>query len=146
MNKHNYKKILSYILVLAWMILIFSFSADPAKVSDNKSGSVIQMFNFLGIDLNSILGEYSNFVVRKLGHFIEYTLLAILAFNALIKDFNKKTSFKLAILLVFLYACSDEFHQLFVPGRSGQIRDVLLDTLGGIFGAFIQINIHRKKL
>ena len=42
-----------------------------------------------------------------------------------------------SILLSFLYACTDELHQIFVPGRSAQFRDVLIDTLGASFGATI---------
>ncbi len=43
----------------------------------------------------------------------------------------------MSILLSFLYACTDELHQVFVPGRSAQFRDVLIDTLGASFGAII---------
>ena len=38
---------------------------------------------------------------------------------------------------VFLYACTDEFHQLFVPGRSGNFRDVIIDTSGGVLSAIL---------
>ena len=41
------------------------------------------------------------------------------------------------MLIVIGYACTDEFHQLFVPGRSGQITDVMIDTLGGSIGVLI---------
>ena len=43
----------------------------------------------------------------------------------------------MSIFLSFLYACTDEIHQIFVPGRSAQFRDVLVDTLGASFGATI---------
>ena len=43
----------------------------------------------------------------------------------------------ISIIFSFLYACTDEIHQIFVPGRSAQFRDVLIDTLGASFGATI---------
>ena len=43
----------------------------------------------------------------------------------------------LSILFSFLYAATDEFHQLFVPGRSGEFKDVMIDTVGAATGAFL---------
>ena len=43
----------------------------------------------------------------------------------------------LSLIFSFLYACTDELHQIFVPGRSAQFRDVLIDTLGASFGTLI---------
>ncbi|WP_138207306.1 VanZ family protein [Haloimpatiens lingqiaonensis] len=141
----KYKKIISYTAVILWMIVIFMFSADPADVSDGKSGLIIEIFNYIGLDLNSYLGQATNFIVRKAGHFTEYFILCILVFNALRYNFNKKKCLKIAIFFVFLYACSDEFHQLFVPGRSGQFRDVFIDTLGGILGGLIFFKFYKNK-
>ena len=49
----NNKKILKYILVLVWMIIIFKFSSDPAEISDGKSGFIIEVINSLGINISS---------------------------------------------------------------------------------------------
>ena len=51
----------------------------------------------------------------------------------------------LAILASALYACTDEFHQLFVPGRTGQIFDVFVDTLGATFGCLLVFGILKIK-
>ena len=48
-----------------------------------------------------------------------------------------KYTLAMSILFSFLYACTDELHQIFVPGRSAQFRDILIDTLGASFGATI---------
>ena len=48
-----------------------------------------------------------------------------------------KYTLAMSILFSFLYACTDELHQIFVPGRSAQFRDVLIDTLGASFGIAI---------
>jgi VanZ family protein len=129
--RSNMKKIIKWVLLIAWMIVIFMFSSQPAEVSDEKSRLVIQIFNAIGLNLDSVLGELANFVVRKAAHFTEYFILALLIFNVIGEEFKLKQALLLSIVVVFLYACSDEFHQVFVPGREGKLRDVLIDTSGG---------------
>ncbi|MEW9094109.1 MAG: VanZ family protein [Clostridiaceae bacterium] len=137
MNKISYKKILKYFLVIAWMIVIYKFSSDPADISDGKSGFVIEVLTSIGINMNSIFGEFTSFIVRKLGHFTEYFILNLLLINALKQDYELRKSFKLALGISFLYACSDEYHQTFVPGRSGKFTDVLIDTSGALFSLLL---------
>lgn len=51
-----------------------------------------------------------------------------------------------SLLCTFLYACSDELHQLYVGGRAGQFTDVLIDTTGGFIAViFIYLILRRKK-
>ena len=55
----------------------------------------------------------------------------------------------MTIIIIILYSCSDEIHQLFIPGRSGEIRDVLIDTLGGFNGSIfykLYFKLRRKKV
>lgn len=60
----------------------------------------------------------------------------------------------IAFIISALYAASDEFHQLFVPGRAGRVSDVLIDSLGALLGVLffillnklIQVLKHRKTL
>lgn len=139
------KKIyLKWILVLTWMIVIFLFSSDPAVVSDEKSGFVLEMLNDLGVDLNSSFGELANFIIRKAAHFTEYFILYLLLFNALKDKYSFRKALIMSLTITFLYACSDEVHQIFVPGREGRFRDVLIDTSGGIFAGLL-ISIYRIK-
>ncbi len=70
MNDKN-RKLIRWILLIAWMIVIFIFSQLPGDVSDEQSKLVIYIFNVLGLDLNSHLGNLANFVVRKGAHFTE---------------------------------------------------------------------------
>ena len=51
----------------------------------------------------------------------------------------------LALFISFLYACSDEFHQLFINGRSGQVSDVLLDTIGAGLGILMVVILRKWK-
>ena len=148
MNFLSSKKI-SWMLLVAWMLLIFFMSQKPGDESTKQSNFVIYIFNFIGINLDKSLGDLASFIVRKAAHFSEYMILFFLGFNLLRHYINSKKIFLYAILVVFLYACSDEFHQLFVIGRAGQFKDVLIDTSGGVFGAaitFILLKLNVLKL
>ena len=67
-----------------------------------------------------------------------------------IKNDNKFIYNLVAIGICFLYACTDEYHQLFIEGRAGQFTDVLIDTAGASLGCAIVVLIYkliyRKKL
>ncbi|MGH4117740.1 VanZ family protein [Clostridium sp.] len=141
------KKHINWILVIGWMVLIFIFSSQPAKVSNQNNKFIIYLFNSLGLDLNSILGGLCDFIIRKAAHFIIYFILYILAYRAMnIKGNTDIKSFILPILIVFVYACSDELHQAFVPGRGPAFRDVLVDTSGGLAASIIMhICVALKK-
>lgn len=75
---------------------------------------------------------------RKLAHASEYFVLSLLLINALKNSGVKgKRIYFFAIMFCFDYACSDEFHQLFVEGRTGQFCDVIIDTLGAVIGTIV---------
>jgi VanZ family protein len=126
-----------WFLVIAWMVIIFIFSNQPGDVSDENSKFVMYIFNLIGLDLNSFFGDLANFVVRKGAHFTEYFILYMLLYSALKENFNFKKVLIFSIIAVFLYACSDEYHQSFVPGRGPSFRDVLVDTSGGMLGVIV---------
>lgn len=114
-------------LTLLWMILIFSFSGQPAKDSALLSGTINNKFSMI-----PILGELFKIIpIRKFAHFILYFCLSIFVSLALC-DYEQKYIYIKSILICFLYACSDEIHQLFITGRSGMFSDVLIDTMGAI--------------
>ena len=142
------------ILTIIWMGLIFAFSATPAKESDNESKAIIRSVvgKISDKDSNRNTEKYVdtlNKPFRKTLHATEYFILAGLIFMIFIniKDLNKLFIF-LDIFICFLYACSDEFHQKFIIGRSPQFSDVLIDTIGSIIcvGLFSFIYYKRKKL
>ncbi|ACD53838.1 VanZ family protein [Clostridium botulinum] len=141
------RKVVNWILLILWMIIIFAMSNQPAVVSDKQSGLVITTLTNLGIDMNGIFGELANFIVRKTAHFLEYMILGILILNVLEIHYTRQKIRLLGVLLVFLYASSDEIHQLFVQGREGAFRDVVIDTLGGTFGIFVisKLKVLRLK-
>ncbi|MBK1812615.1 VanZ family protein [Clostridium sp. YIM B02505] len=137
MDKRKLRLKISWGALLFWMIIIFAYSSKNGTESDKQSALVIYVFNALGIDLNGMLGELATFIVRKAAHFTEYLILVLLAYNAFRNYLNKRSAIILGIILTFGYACTDEIHQLFVPGRTGKFRDVLIDTSGAIFGGMV---------
>ena len=149
------KKIIKWILVLLCMLTIFFFSSDNANKSTKKSnGLIIQISQlFVGHKLSGEEKEtnielYDKFL-RKSAHFTLYFILGLLIVNAIYEYKLEETKMILiALLIAFLYACSDEIHQLFVPGRSGEILDVLIDTLGSLTGIMVYYyvtKIWRRK-
>ena len=142
---NNKKKTLKWALLIIWMIIIFAFSQLPGDVSDEQSHAVIYIFNLLGLSLDSFFGDLANFAVRKASHFSEYFILFLLALNLTKMYFNKWKSRNIALLVVFLYACSDEFHQIFIPGRTAAFRDVLIDTCGGLLAYLVSTLISKRR-
>ena len=139
------RKIFAAAAVL-WMIVIFSFSAKVSEDSEEMSRSVGMLIG------KAVIKEYKewpgkrqaafaakiDYPVRKAAHASEYAILGILLTGAIL-DIRKP--WKRQLLACFLigaaYAASDEYHQLFVPGRSGQIRDVMIDSAGVAAGIIL---------
>lgn len=134
------------------MISIFTLSSDTAEISSRKSNIIIVKMteSFIRRDLNKKEEDYyvKKFVklVRKSAHFTLYFLLGLSMISLSIEYIPlSNKSILTVIFLVFLYACSDEIHQLFIPGRSGEILDVLIDTIGGITSIVLYTKIRRGK-
>ena len=128
---------IKWLFVIAWMIIIFVFSNQPAVISDGNSQTIIKIFRALGINLNGFFGDLADFAVRKSAHFLEYLFFSLLIYNACRETYSISKSIFIALGLVFFYAGTDEIHQLFVQGRTGRFRDVLIDTSGGATGMLI---------
>ncbi|OPJ56683.1 VanZ family protein [Clostridium oryzae] len=142
------RKKINLVLMITWMIVIFAFSQQPGNMSNENNRFVVDIFKKINIDLNEQLGNMCDFVIRKLAHFTEYFLLYILSFRVLQdRRKNYKLNYIYALLIVFLYACTDEFHQLFILGREGKFRDVIIDTAGGTLAMMIlYLKVSLKKL
>lgn len=131
------KKILLWALVIGCMIMIFSFSAQGAGESkDLSDGLLIRLLDFLHIDLPGEMVEFLRGFIRKVAHFCIYGLLGFLVYLLFGcgYDMTAKKAWPAAIVWCMVYAASDEVHQLFVPGRSGMVKDVFIDTAGSLCG------------
>lgn len=146
------RKIIKLIIVILCMVIIFSFSTDTGTESNKKSDGVIISIckTFIKHDLSTkemekYINKYVK-LVRKSAHFLIYLILGI-SIISLIKEYQiiNSKALLIAITISFLYACSDEIHQLFVNGRTGKIIDVLIDTLGSIVGVYLYYYIYKFR-
>ena len=131
------KRIVYLFLSVLWMIVIFSFSMQNGGESSGVSNQVILFIeNITGIQLMHnqwISLDTIQFLIRKAAHMSEYAILAMLLYM-FARESKIQSSFIFALIFSMLYACTDEFHQLFVSGRSGQWQDVFIDTSGSFLG------------
>lgn len=153
MNKKKVIRILLWAAVLGMMTVIFALSAQPGPESDELSNvvaePVVELICIIvdGVEeaeaeqlLLSVGG-----VIRKIAHFLEYALLGLLL-RLLCLQYDRSRVW-LPILIGVLYAATDEFHQTFVPSRSGMVTDVLLDSAGVCCGVYAEriISKFRRK-
>lgn len=149
------RSVVWFVLMLVWMAVIFCFSAqqgDESSVSSNwLADRLVGMLGFWYDGLPSPEQQlwYARFTlfIRKMAHMCEYAVLAILAFLWLQGRFSlsKRKSAPLAFLLCAVYAASDEFHQTFIPGRSGKPSDVVIDALGAALAILLLCFCMQKK-
>lgn len=146
------KKLKIYIvLTLCWSCIIFSFSLQPAETSSQLSSGVgfwlIETFLpgvFQKIDtIPEETLEFGHFLLRKTGHFSEYFILGVLSLLTLFQTKLKNIEIK-AIVYCLMVASIDETIQLFVSGRSGQVTDVILDSVGALAGIILSTQLQRK--
>jgi VanZ family protein len=137
-------KVFWWILIALWCWLIFFMSNQNAGESSNLS---LYLADLLNRWLKNIFGPHvltlSEHVVRKCAHFIEYLVLGWLLFMGFLDRSSPGRTVLLVIIAGFLFAVSDEVHQLFVPGRTMRQFDVLVD-MAGIALAVIMMH-HRIK-
>ena len=136
------------------MLLIFSLSNQPADIStetsDTWSGWIAEVLSLLFYrndsgKIVSFLADHIHYV-RKAAHVFEYLVLGTLTIANCAELFDQRVP-EISALLCFIYAISDEIHQLFIPGRSGSITDVLIDMTGSIIGIILyhQFMKNEKK-
>lgn len=120
------------------MLLIFNLSSQVAEQSNQLSTGIAEIIDNVVKKVDSNLDinlESLNHLVRKNAHFIAYLILGMLVVNALRRSgTNRHISFLLAQLICIVYAASDEIHQMYVPGRSTQVTDVVIDSTGAFLG------------
>jgi VanZ family protein len=114
-------------------IVIFTFSTTLFS-SANTGLFIIPVLHFLFPSKSPAALQSLHFLIRKFGHVSEYFVFCLLVFRGLRRD---RPGWALewalwAILIAAVYASTDEFHQIFVPGRTPAVHDVMIDTFGAI--------------
>ena len=151
--KLNNKIVISWILVILWMITIFYLSSMNSEVSNTKSKTTINKVVTTTIEttnkdisqdkVNSIV-NILNKPLRKCMHSIVFFILVVLLINAFYNtNIRNYKAYVFSIIISFIYACTDEYHQLFVLGRTGQFTDVLIDTIGVLLGCLVFYGVYR---
>ena len=155
-------KLLSFVPTALLLFLIFGFSAQDGE----SSGSLSFQISLFLVKLASPLlpaamseellierAELIHYFVRKAAHMTEYFLLALSLQLPLSAWFSRQLAPKLRVLTGFaatvLFAALDEFHQSFVPGRSGNFTDVCIDSTGALIASvclLIFYSLYQKKL
>lgn len=145
------RKILILVAVF-WMLLIFSMSAKSGEESGGLSEKVCRVicqiavkdYDKLPENIQMEYIEKIHYPVRKLAHMTEYGILSMLYWGiAYSYEFAKRKSSLIAVAGAFLYACTDELHQLFVSGRGASFIDVIIDTTGATLGVLFILCITR---
>lgn len=158
MTRNSQIKIIRYVsflLALAVAVLIFSMSSQSSSKSSATSGSIISAvagllnrnFDEMTLSEQTDYIQSFQFIVRKAAHFSVYALLSFFLSSGFLTFYNLKKQWRLlfAYLIAVLYAVSDEIHQFFVPGRSCELRDVIIDSCGALLGLGIVVLIYLKK-
>lgn len=138
--KHKKRIAITFLIVAAGCVLgMFYFSNQNGDTSHGLSYDIVlHILKWLSIDPDETITamDLCDFVVRKIAHFTEYTVLGI-GLCGLMRVLVKRYWGITAIVLGAVLASLDEFHQLFIPGRSAMVSDVVIDTCGVVVGSII---------
>lgn len=125
------------------MAIIFWFSSQTGVQSSNSSNSVVETvlsvfkpgFYELSLGSRQALIEDFSGTIRGLAHFSIFLLLGISVYSFFLTyRYNNKKLFMLSLDFCFLYAITDEVHQIFVDGRTFELLDIFIDTAGSLVG------------
>ena len=150
--KINFLRAIILTLLLGTFFIIFGFSSQNAEesggLSSNIAKFILQQVHNKDIKNDNQILKRTESVIRKMAHFSIYTLMGFLLMS-FISTYDLKENKRIMVSLCIgaIYAISDEIHQLFVPGRSGQITDILLDSMGVLLGILLVltgIEVYKK--
>ena len=120
-NSKTTNTITLWLPVFLWCAVIYYLSSIPSLKSD-------------------LPGQW-DFISRKIAHITEYAVLTFLFFRASSRNLNYRKAISYSALFSITYALTDEYHQLFVFGRGGNLGDVFIDSIGVFLAVFL---IYRK--
>lgn len=141
-----------FIFAIAWMVCIFKLSGMSSKNSNGKSTGIIGIFIEDALEITNDYGitdshpddsklehasELINAPMRKVIHATVYFVLGffiMLIFSILFDHNNYLLAVLLTLILCIIFAGTDEYHQTFVNGRTGQLLDVIIDSAGAVVG------------
>lgn len=140
------RKRIFLVLTIIWMLIISTFSSRTGDLSATDSGKIGMLMGQIFVpgfenwsqEKQTEFAEKIDYPIRKTAHATEYAILGMLLVGAYVdREKTRRARILFPWLIGTAYAATDEFHQLFVPGRSGQISDVCLDSVGVFTGVLI---------
>lgn len=149
--KINIIRIVLFILILTTFITIFRFSSQDGQTSSSLSKEVTEKVtkrinkiqNLEEAQKKNVLNRIEK-IIRKIAHFSLYTLVGILLMSlACTYEFTEFKRGGISFLIGLMYACLDELHQFFISERSAQITDVMIDSMGVLFGILLVMLIYK---
>lgn len=141
---------LSFLPAILMMYVIFSFSSadgvESASLSYAVSVKAVEVVNQVADkhwtqERIDYCADRIHYYVRKCAHMTEYAVLAIaVSFPLYVYGMHGILLMFVAGCICVAFAAGDEYHQLFVAGRSGSVRDVCIDSIGVLAGIiFVRI-------
>lgn len=149
LRKISKTRLLFIILSILCMVVIFFFSSENSTESSQTSGNIVKIllrhivpdFTELSAAKQREMIHNAQFIVRKLAHFTIYTTLGLFLSMAMSRRKFLSRQTLLTLTAGAVYAVSDELHQSLIPGRSCELRDVMIDTGGVLTGIVISMII-----
>ena len=140
-------RIIFIILLIIMFFIIFNFSQQDGEKSSSVSRKVtiavtenVKKIQELEKNRKEIVLQKIEKVIRKLAHFSLYTIIGILSMSLMSTyDTEQKKKIGVSIMIGLIYAIFDEIHQSFISGRTAMITDVMIDTMGVVFGILLII-------
>ena len=144
-KRNGIKFVKKWLPVLLWAIVIFLFSTEHFA-APQSSRILGPLLHWLFPDITAEEVSSIQFVIRKLAHWFEYFVLAVLLYRALYTESGGRSSVRPAAMTMafaLVWAITDEFHQSLVPSRTASIVDVMIDGFGALCGTFWMYLRHR---
>lgn len=144
MQKKTIIRMLILIAIVIWMFSVFQFSDQNGEESSNLSREVASKV----VETEEQINQIEPYV-RKLAHVTEYAIGGMLFLSLFLTcNFSDKKRMLFSFFVGVEYAAIDEIHQLFIDGRSGQIVDVLIDSIGVAIGICVLMFVYKmaKKI
>jgi VanZ family protein len=132
-----------YLPLVVWLVFI-SYASSDSFSAGNTSRIIGPLVLWLFPNTSAETLATIHLITRKLAHLTEYAILGFLAARAFRSSPNPAISrhwFLISVALIIVYALIDEYHQTFVPSRTGTVYDSFVDITGGL----IALVFVRKK-
>jgi len=145
----RYKSVLRWLPALCFAIAIFNFSATPGDELEQSYHSITTTIQTISTATTApsttpwAVPTPSNIDWLKVGHVIGYFGLGFTVLYAM--SAHSRWNPSIALILCCLYSFTDEFHQIFTPGRSASPRDLLIDTLAALIGVTIMLGVIASR-